>query len=59
MVSGAIIATLVVPLRAQGRELGGLCLERREGPGFDEEATQLAELCASGERGRAGECRAV
>src|SRR3954454_14228465 len=37
-VSGAASAMLVVPLRAQGRELGGLCLERREGPGFDEEA---------------------
>jgi GGDEF domain-containing protein len=45
--SGVTITTLVVPLRAQGRELGGLCLERRDGPGFDEEATQLAELCAA------------
>lgn len=45
--SGAPLATLVVPLRVQGRALGGLCLERQGGPAFDEEATQLAELCAA------------
>jgi diguanylate cyclase (GGDEF)-like protein len=45
--SGELSATLVVPLRAQGRALGGLCLERHGGPAFDEEATQLAELCAA------------
>src|SRR5579884_1538178 len=45
--SGVRVATLVVPLRAQGRALGGLCLERQGGPAFDEEATQLAELCAA------------
>ena len=44
---GTSVATLVVPLRAQGRALGGLCLEREGGPAFDDEATQLAELCAA------------
>jgi diguanylate cyclase (GGDEF)-like protein len=44
---GTSVATLVVPLRAQGRALGGLCMERQDGPPFDEEATQLAELCAA------------
>jgi diguanylate cyclase (GGDEF)-like protein len=44
---GESVATLVVPLRVQGRALGGLCLERTGGPAFDEEATQLAELCAA------------
>jgi diguanylate cyclase (GGDEF)-like protein len=44
---GEVVATLVVPLRAQGRALGGLCLQREGGPAFDAEATQLAELCAA------------
>ncbi|HEY7063695.1 MAG TPA: sensor domain-containing diguanylate cyclase [Chloroflexota bacterium] len=47
--SGAsgLVATLAVPLRAQGRALGALCLVRDDGPAFNEEATQLAELCAA------------
>jgi diguanylate cyclase (GGDEF)-like protein len=44
---GEMAATLVVPLLAQGRALGSLCLVRHGGPAFDDEAIQLAELCAA------------
>ncbi len=40
-------AILVVPLRAQGRALGGLCLARASGSAFDDEAVQVVELLAA------------
>lgn len=40
-------ATLVVPLRAQGRALGGACLIRAGGEPFRDEEVQLAGLCAA------------
>jgi diguanylate cyclase (GGDEF)-like protein len=38
--------TLVLPLQAQGRALGGICLVREDGPAFRDADVQVAELCA-------------
>jgi diguanylate cyclase (GGDEF)-like protein len=38
--------TLVLPLQAQGRALGGICLVRDGGPAFRDADVQIAELCA-------------
>jgi diguanylate cyclase (GGDEF)-like protein len=46
-VSGENVATLVVPLRAQARALGGLCVVRQGGAPEDRVAVQLVELCAA------------